>query len=214
MFLIRPLAIGLIICLMAGKSVAQSSKKTMTGEYYLSGVREVGSGIKLNADSTFDFFFSYGALDRMGQGTWKQQGKQIILNSRPRPLRDFALVTSRTVPGTGLTIRIVDPNKQILRYVECAIKNGKAIQREMTNSDGQVHFTQQAPEAISLRFELCPDRYSVFSITNTAHNYFEFRFEAWIAEAFFENVTYTLSETGFEGPHPLLEPGKTYSFEH
>ncbi|MVM33354.1 hypothetical protein GO755_25160 [Spirosoma sp. HMF4905] len=212
MFLIRLLLLWLVACLIAGQSVAQSPKK-MTGEYYLSGVREVGSGIKLNDDATFEFFFSYGAVDRMGQGTWKQQGNQITLSSRPRPEKDFALVISRIVPGNKLTIRIVDPNKQILRYVECAVKNGSTIQREMTNSEGEVQFEQKSGEAISLRFELCPDRYSVFPITNKAHNYFEFRFEPWIAEAFFENVTYTLSETGFEGPHPLLEPGKIYSFE-
>lgn len=212
MFFIRPLATGLAICLLASQSVAQPTKK-MTGEYYLSGVREVGSGIKLNDDATFEFFFSYGALDRMGQGTWKQQGNQITLTSRPRPPKDFALITSKTIPGDKLTIRIVDPNKQLLHYVEYAVKNGTNIQRGTTNSEGEVRITQPSAEAISLRFELCPDRYSVFQIDNKAHNYFEFRFEPWIAEAFFDNVTYTLTETGFEGPHPLLEPGKTYSFE-
>ncbi|GAB2572685.1 hypothetical protein GCM10027190_23370 [Spirosoma areae] len=177
------------------------------------GVREVGSGIRLNADSTFEFFFAYGALDRMGRGTWKQQGNQVMLTSRPRPPKDFALVSSRTVPGTTITVRIADPNKQILRYVDCAVKNGTDIRRGMTNADGQAHFAKQPAEAISLRFELCPDRYSVFPITNKAHNDFEFRFEPWIAEVFFENAAYTLSDNSLEGPHPLLEPGKTYQFE-
>jgi hypothetical protein len=207
------MTVGLIACFAAISSNGQSTKKSIPGEYYLSGVREVGSGIKLNADSTFEFFFAYGALDRAGQGRWKQQGNQLILTSRPRPAKDFALVTSRTVPGNQLTIRIVDPNKQVLRYVESAIKNGTDVQREMADEDGQALFTKQPVEAISLRFELCPDRYSVFPITNKAHNYYEFRFEPWIAEVFFENAAFTLSDNALEGPHPLLEPGKTYSFE-
>ncbi|MBD2754638.1 hypothetical protein [Spirosoma validum] len=194
-------------------STAQSTKESIAGEYYLTGVREVGSGIKLNADSTFEFFFAYGALDRMGQGTWKQQGNQLILNSRPRPPKDFALVTSRTMSETKLTIRIVDPNKQLLRYVEVAAKNRADIQRGMTDVDGKATFAKPPVEAISLRFELCADRYSVFPITNKAHNYYEFRFEPWIAEVFFKNATYTLSDGELEGSHPLLEPGKTYSFE-
>jgi hypothetical protein len=34
------------------------------GQYYLEGVREVGSGFHFNSNKTFDFFFSYGAIDR------------------------------------------------------------------------------------------------------------------------------------------------------
>ncbi len=56
MFLIRPLAFWFMVCLTAGQSVAQTALETMIGEYYLTGVREVGSGLKLNADYTFDVF--------------------------------------------------------------------------------------------------------------------------------------------------------------
>jgi hypothetical protein len=210
----RTLALWLVICFPLIRLSAQSSQEPMTGEYYLTGVREVGSGIKLNADSTFEFFFAYGALDRFGKGSWKQRDKQIILTSRPRPPKDFALVTSRKTPDKGITIRIVDPNKQLLRYVECTIRNGTEVRREMANADGEVHFASLPAEAISLRFELCPDRYSVFTIDSKAHNYFEFRFEPWIVEVFFENIPYTISGKDMEGPHPLLEPGKTYSFVH
>ena len=194
-------------------SIAQSTNKSIAGEYYLTGVREVGSGIKLNPDATFEFFFAYGALDRAGHGTWKQHGNQLILTSRPRPPKDFALITSRTIPGNKLTIRIVDPNNQLLRYVDCSVKNGDSILREVTDQDGQASFVKQPIEAMSLRFQLCPDRYSVFTPADKAHNYFEFRFEPWIAEVFFENVTYTTSGNGFEGPLSILEPGETYSFE-
>ncbi|MBD2699711.1 hypothetical protein IC229_03615 [Spirosoma sp. BT702] len=195
-------------------SNAQPTPKSLAGEYYLRGVQEVGSGIKLNDDFTFEFFFVYGALDRFGKGTWKLQGKQVILTSSQRPPKDFALVTSKTVPGNKLTIRIVDPNTNLLRHVESAVKNGTDVQRQITNEKGEVSFLKQPQnEAISLRFEFAPERYSVFPITNKAHNYYEFRFEPWIMDVFFENQAYTLSDDGLEGLHPLLEPGKSYSFE-
>ncbi|WP_461044753.1 hypothetical protein [Spirosoma harenae] len=205
--------IGLVASLIMTQSFAQQTPQSIAGEYYLTGVREVGSGFKLNPDSTFEFFFAYGALDRFGQGTWKKQGNQIILTSRPRPEKDFALVKSRTVPGDQITVRITDPNKQLVRYVSFATKNGNDVQRAMTNADGQARFSKQPIDAISLRFELCPDRYSVFAITNKAHNDFEFRFEPWIVDVFFENVSYTINDDTLTGPHPLLEPGKQYSFD-
>jgi hypothetical protein len=38
----------------------------ITGVYNLRGVMEMASGFKLNNDSSFEFYFSYGALDRYG----------------------------------------------------------------------------------------------------------------------------------------------------
>ncbi|WP_420151724.1 hypothetical protein [Spirosoma sp.] len=213
MSFIHTLIIWLPAYLTMTISNGQSIPKSITGEYYLTDVREVGSGIKLNPDATFEFFFAYGALDRFGSGTWKQHGSQIILTSRPRPEKDFALVTSQTVPGNKLTIRIIDSNKHLLRYVSIVAQNDTDVLHETTDAEGKVSFARQALKSISLRFELCPDRYSVFEVTNQTHNYYEFRFEPWISEVFFENVVYTLSEGELSGPHPLLEPGKTYSFE-
>ena len=45
--------------------------QNIAGEYYLEGVMETASGFQLSADSGFQFFYSYGALDRFGKGKWK-----------------------------------------------------------------------------------------------------------------------------------------------
>ncbi len=39
------------------------AQKNITGEYALTGVMEAGSAFKLNDDSSFEFYFSYGALN-------------------------------------------------------------------------------------------------------------------------------------------------------
>lgn len=213
MLFLRSITTVLLISLFMHTSTAQSARESVIGEYHLEGVHEVGSGIKLNADHTFEFFFIYGALDRFGKGTWKRQGSQIILTGPKHPMNDFALVTSRSVPGNKLTVRIAGKNANSPGDVECVVKSGTNVQQELTDSKGEAHFSKQPIETLSLRFEFAPERYSVFSITNKAHNYFEFRFEPWILDVFFENVSYTISANGLEGPHPLLEPGKTYSFE-
>ena len=58
---------------------------TVIGEYNLTGVMEMVSVLRLNADSTFQFYFAYGAADREGRGTWILQDSTVILNSKPRP---------------------------------------------------------------------------------------------------------------------------------
>lgn len=91
----------------------------MTGEYYLQGVMETASRFKLNADSTFEFFFSYGALDRFGQGNWTVKDGRLKLNSRARPPKDFALKTSKKVAGQpGILVKMVDVPQQVMQFVE------------------------------------------------------------------------------------------------
>ena len=81
---------------------------TIAGEYYLKGVMEMASGIKLNTDSSFEFFFSYGALDRSGAGKWSLKNNTIILNSPLPASQDFALVSNKTVNNDQLTIKILE----------------------------------------------------------------------------------------------------------
>ena len=64
-------------------------QENIAGAYYLQGVMETGSGFKLNKDSSFQFFYSYGALDRYGSGKWKLENHKIILNSKPYPGQRF-----------------------------------------------------------------------------------------------------------------------------
>ena len=176
----------------------------MQGEYYLRGVMETASGFKLNADSTFEFFYTYGALDRYGSGKWKEVNGNIIFESRPRPERDFALTKSEKSPGNFTTIRIISDNKLVLHYVDAMIKNGIAVLQKSTDNDGVIRIPKQPVDSVALLFRLCPDRYSTFQISNKEHNYLEFRLEPWIAEVFFENFNLKFENNRLTGKHPLM----------
>ncbi len=184
----------------------------MQGEYYLRGVMETASGFKLNADSTFEFFYSYGALDRYGSGKWKQVNGNIIFESRPRPEKDFALVKSEKSPGNFTTIRIIDNNENILRYVDAVIKNGISLLEKSTDNDGIVRIPKQPVDSVALLFRFCPDRYSTFKIPDKEHNYLEFRFEPWIAEVFFEKFNLKFENNKLTGRHPLMR-GEAFVYE-
>jgi hypothetical protein len=51
----------------------------LAGEYQLDGVMETGSGLLLRGDCSFEWFFSYGALDLAGKGRWKLAPGGIVL---------------------------------------------------------------------------------------------------------------------------------------
>ena len=51
----------------------------LVGEYQLAGVMETGSGLLLRADGSFEWYFSYGALDLGARGRWTRTGDVVEL---------------------------------------------------------------------------------------------------------------------------------------
>ncbi|HRH60997.1 MAG TPA: hypothetical protein PL045_10535 [Chitinophagaceae bacterium] len=188
---------------------AQSS---ISGEYYLRGVMETASGFKLNDDSTFQFFFSYGALDRYGQGTWAVHDGKIIFNSKPYPGKDFKLVSSAADKNDFTTVIIQSPNKMIFNYVHCLVFTNGQAEIYDADSDGIIQLPGRNADSIHIVSELSSERMSDFAIDNTAHNVFTFSIEQWIAEVFFNNFSLAIHENELTGKHPLLKDGE-YVYE-
>jgi hypothetical protein len=208
----KKLLVLLVLSYLSGSLAAQTVKPRISGEYLLEGVMETASGFKLNTDSTFQFFYSIGALDRYGSGKWSVYDSIVVFNSsKARPEKDFALLASKQIPGNLITIKITDKNNVILPFTECSIKAGPLKTMKRTNEEGFARFQKQDMDAISLLFTLCPDRSSVFPVTNASHNYFEFKIENWIAEVFFENFALKIDNNRLTGDHPLLK-GMEYSY--
>jgi hypothetical protein len=51
----------------------------LAGTYHLEGVMETGSDLLLRADGTFEWAFTYGALDLLAKGRWHAEGDGIGL---------------------------------------------------------------------------------------------------------------------------------------
>jgi len=62
---------------------ADAPDPALAGHYYLRGVGEAGSELRLRADGRFDWFLSYGALDQTAQGRWRRQGDRLWLENQP-----------------------------------------------------------------------------------------------------------------------------------
>lgn len=178
-----------------------------SGEYYLQGARETASGLRFNADSTFDFFFSYGAMDRAARGTWRQQGKLLMLNTPRKPEKDFVLAESKTSPEQQVIIQISDPNANILRYVECQITTpGGDTLAAQADQDGRIVFDKIPVRTIALVHTIWSDRISTFEVPDTAHNYFVFTIAPTIVEVEFVDLTLRIVDARtLVGGHPLLQ---------
>ncbi len=186
---------------------------TITGEYELRGVMEMASGLLLKPDNTFEFYFSYGAMDRGGSGKWQwnEKDSMLILNTVNRHASDYALVNSRKGSGKLMEIRITDPNTYLLRYTQLRVHTANGIIEGNADEKGIFTMPAQPVNKIELIFELCPEKFSTIEVKDSTHSYFEFRFEPWITDVYFDNVMLKPTENGLEGGHPLLK-GHTYQY--
>ena len=160
------------------------AQKNIAGEYSLTGVMETSSGLQLNKDLTFNFYFSYGALDRYGSGKWHLQNSYIILDSRPYPGKDFKLTKMSSEKNKFITIIIDDKNKNLFSLVYCLVK--KPGGDTVLNVDEKgIIIMKDAIDSIHLLSELCSERITSFPIDSQLYNSYTFEFEPWITEIFF-----------------------------
>jgi hypothetical protein len=196
-----------LLLFMASGSMAvygQNSGRKPIGEYYLHGGGEMASGFLFHEDHSFDFFFSYGALDRMAKGTWTQHGDTIVLNTPKRPPLDFKLVRSEKRGGDYVVVHVTDAANAFLRNVFTEVKTSDTTYREQSTEEGSLVFPKQAVRQIALMHIFLNERFSIFDFAGTDADYFEFTIEPWIADVDFDNMMLVLKEDGLTGPHPLL----------
>lgn len=58
---------------------ASACSAAQAAEYEIDGVMETGSGLLLRADCSFEWYFSYGALDLGARGRWESNGDGVVL---------------------------------------------------------------------------------------------------------------------------------------
>ncbi|MBC7850694.1 MAG: hypothetical protein H7Y31_13215 [Chitinophagaceae bacterium] len=208
----KPFFLTISILLMSLLMQAQAKTKSPIGEYYLQGVMETASGFKFNQDSTFQFFFSYGALDREGQGVWKMNGDRILLNTPTKPEHDYVLVKSEKRDIPGITVKISGSSINFLQHVFAILKTGDKAEDVQANSNGIMQFTATTADSIELLFEFCPEKSSVFNLKGSSHNFFEFHFEPSIMDVVFNEFSLHLGNDEMTGPHPL-DPQKEFTYK-
>ncbi|HRI19301.1 MAG TPA: hypothetical protein PLA68_00040 [Panacibacter sp.] len=200
----KQLFILLPVLFIFSSNMQAQTANNITGIYYLQGVMETGSGIKLNADSSFEFFYTYGALDRYGTGKWSIENNTIALNSKPYPGKDFKLIGSTNENNNFTTIRIEEKNTALPRFVYCLIKTKKGDSLLQADSHGYIALTDKSADTVHLLFELCPEKISTFTINTAKYDVFTFNFEQWIFEVFFKDFKLQFVKDHLEGRHPLL----------
>jgi hypothetical protein len=203
-------ALLLITSVIYFNTVPAQVNNKLTGVYNLTGVMETASGFKLNPDSTFEFYFSYGALDRYGSGNYQVKNGSILFNSKPYSGRDFKLVDSSMNKNNFTTIKVYDQKPAFNRFVYCLLKTPHGDSLINADDEGIITLPVKT-ELITLLFKLSPERSSTFVVDSKKANNYTFNFEPWIMEVFFKDFSLQHQPNKLIGKLPLLKDGM-YSF--
>jgi hypothetical protein len=125
---------------------------TVVGAYCLTGVREVGSCIRLSAGGKFEYFLAYGAYDEKSEGTWRLEGGEIIVDS-PAYDRRPVFSLKRLQPGETDAFVVIVESKSgrgmigIDVVVNC---EGSSKRAGITQPEGFKTDCASPPTAVSL----------------------------------------------------------------
>lgn len=191
----------------------QQKMADISGKYYINNIPETASELQIKNDGTFEFFYSQGGTDRTGSGIWKNENGQVVLNSRGKHEPDFKLVKSVKNTGDSVTVKITDRNSMILGYVGCALVTQSDTLSNQTNEEGVATFPKQPFKNILLIHFLWPNPPTVIHPPHPDDNYFEFTINPKITDVRFENLSLKITEKGLVGPHPLMPPDRSFTYE-
>ncbi|MBL0256376.1 MAG: hypothetical protein IPQ03_02170 [Bacteroidetes bacterium] len=207
----RLLLVFFIVLISKFQMDAQSN--SLVGEYSLVGVMETASGFRLNPDSTFDFYFSYGALDRGGSGVWHVKDSNVVLNSKKDAGDPFILKSSTQTKENTFTVIIDDPNPFFKKYVHGFISGKTHEEEQQANKDGILRFPAAAYDTLMMMMEFSQEKVFRFNLKGSTDNQFTFTFNPTLLEVFFHDFVLKADPNGLRGSHPLLDPKKEYLFE-
>lgn len=165
---------------------AQTNNNEIAGTYFLKNVRETGAGFRLQADGSFEFFFSYGALDRQGKGNWKLEGDSLTFTSTTQQ-PDFIPGPSSKTNDPGVLIRITGGNNSINPFFMATLTSGGTVNKASSRGSGELYFPPGPADRISIQFEFCPEKEFTYTPTDSKHNLFSFAVQPTLFDIQFRN---------------------------
>lgn len=169
------------------KTLAQSS---VQGEYYFRR-QEMVAGFNFSVDGKFQFFYSYGAVDRNATGTFKIVGDTLKLKSDKVAGHDFT-TTSQTSQGSGYTIAFTHPNKYLLKNILCIFfLNGKQ-QKVWSDENGRAHLDASHCDSIYVQHALYPDILTLVKDDKNEHNIFTLALNPSLEQVSFKGTDFKI----------------------
>jgi len=178
----------LIILLML--NLEAMSQKTIQGEYYFRKM-EMVAGFNFSADGKFQFFYSYGAVDRNAEGTFLVDGNTLKLKSNKEAGKDFT-ITRQSKEGKGYIFTFNHPNKYLLEYIRCLYFVNGVEKEAQSDKNGVILIDLPHCDTIYVQHLLYPDIATLVKDAANENNRFTLHLNASLEQVSFKGVDFTI----------------------
>ena len=166
------------------------AQTTVQGEYFFRR-HEMVAGFNFSVDGKFQFFYSYGAVDRTASGTFLIEGDTLKLSSTKEPGKDFT-IAKQTKAGTGYTVKFEHPNKYLLHHILCVFFIGDKKIEECTDSNGEVKTAIAQCDKIYVQHKLYPDIVTLIKDEKNDHNNFVLTLNPSLEQVSFKGIDFKI----------------------
>lgn len=168
------------------------SQSIVKGEYYFRKM-EMVAGFNFSANGKFEFFYSYGAVDRSATGTFSVTADTLKLMSDKEAGKDFT-ITQQSKSGNGYTVQFTDPNKYLLNHIRCIFFIGKEQQEEYTDSDGKITIDLPHCDKIYVQHMLFPDVVTLVKDEKDNNNNFTLSLKPSLGQVSFKGIDFKIED--------------------
>ncbi|MBK6963085.1 MAG: hypothetical protein IPH20_03895 [Bacteroidales bacterium] len=173
----------ILLLILNAQAMAQ---QTIEGEYFFSR-QEMVAGFRFSSDGKFEFFYSYGAVDRNATGTFSVEGNMVKLKSDKSPGNDFVVTDQSKRPG-GYHLKFEHPNQLLVENILCIfIKNGNQ-QKEYSDSKGEVFVKMHDCDTIYVQQSLYPDILTLIKDEKNTNNRFTLSLNPSLEQVSFKGI--------------------------
>ena len=186
------------------------SQPKIDGTYYFRK-QELVAAFNFTEGRKFEFFFSYGAVDRSAKGTFAVVGDTVKLNSEKVAGKDFT-ITKQSKTGTGFMLQFQHPNKFLLQNIVCVFMvNGKE-QQLTSDSKGTVKVNLARCDKIYVHHALYPDISTLVKDEKNTNNQFTLTLNPSLEQVSFKWLDLIIKEDRLSLMHSYFMPMEGIEF--
>ena len=166
------------------------AQTSVLGGYYFSR-QEMVAGFNFSADGKFEFFYSYGAVDRNATGTFLVHGDTLQLKSDKPTGKDFTIKT-QTKQAKGYTLVFSDPNQYLLKDILCVFFVNGIKHEFYSDSKGKIYAGIPHCDTIYIQHPLYPDIFTLVKDKNNDNNSFMLTLNSSLAQVSFKGIDFKI----------------------
>lgn len=163
------------------------------GEYYFNR-HEMVVGFNFSADGKFQFFYSYGAVDRNATGTFSIEGEMLKLKSDKTAGHDFT-ITSQSKQGKGYTLKFEHSNKYLLRDIRCIFFVNGNMKEVFTDENGKMSTDLNQCDSILVQHSLFADVPTLVKDIRNTNNRFTLSLNPSLEQVSFKGIDFKIVDS-------------------